>query len=64
MLKQVFPLDQADLLNLRQPPLGGCVLKHGTAEPFDAADDQPPLGGCVLKPLAVKAKASVGTSRL
>ena len=38
---------EGDLVN--QPPLGGCVLKHPSAD-FKAANGrQPPLGGCVLK---------------
>ena len=35
-----------------QPPLGGCVLKHGTGMPNGKVTAQPPLGGCVLKLLA------------
>ena len=34
----------------RQPPSGGCVLKHIGGQNNTLLVDQPPSGGCVLKP--------------
>ena len=34
---------------MRQPPLGGCVLKLKLGDTLGALMTQPPLGGCVLK---------------
>ena len=33
-----------------QPPSGGCVLKHRSADEVRFKRYQPPSGGCVLKP--------------
>ena len=33
----------------KQPPSGGCVLKHHNAIRHDKNMVQPPSGGCVLK---------------
>ena len=35
---------------MKQPPSGGCVLKHGFGEFRALIRWQPPSGGCVLKP--------------
>ncbi|EGY52837.1 hypothetical protein HMPREF9371_0958 [Neisseria shayeganii 871] len=35
---------------MRQPPTGGCVLKHKTYNRQALTNHQPPTGGCVLKP--------------
>ena len=37
------------VLRRRQPPSGGCVLKHIALFPFVIPPSQPPSGGCVLK---------------
>ena len=37
------------LIDLQQPPSGGCVLKHLEGLIEDEAGRQPPSGGCVLK---------------
>ena len=37
------------LFTVRQPPSGGCVLKHSTFAPHQGGMGQPPSGGCVLK---------------
>ena len=34
----------------RQPPSGGCVLKHFEGQLYLKKIPQPPSGGCVLKP--------------
>ena len=34
----------------KQPPSGGCVLKHLLLVAKICKDKQPPSGGCVLKP--------------
>ena len=34
---------------MKQPPSGGCVLKHGFGEFRALIRWQPPSGGCVLK---------------
>ena len=47
MLKQLGMT--ADEIVERQPPLGGCVLKHQYIDGEQRDTDQPPLGGCVLK---------------
>ena len=33
----------------RQPPSGGCVLKHNKPDNYNGGKEQPPSGGCVLK---------------
>ena len=48
MLKLLF--GQYTVLLLRQPPLGGCVLKPNKYIQLTWMLCQPPLGGCVLKP--------------
>ena len=39
----------------RQPPSGGCVLKHHFGDVGGIDQEQPPSGGCVLKPLLAPA---------
>ena len=36
-------------MSCRQPPSGGCVLKHKLLRPLLLCLYQPPSGGCVLK---------------
>ena len=38
-----------EAVTYRQPPSGGCVLKHQTRIGRNDVGEQPPSGGCVLK---------------
>ena len=48
MLKQIGYKGFIQLAQ-RQPPSGGCVLKHIKASKVGDNNMQPPSGGCVLK---------------
>ena len=53
-----------EMVFVKQPPSGGCVLKQGFGVVNNVECRQPPSGGCVLKPSLVKDGKCVKSSRL